>query len=279
MKRFNPLSSILVMFLFLSAGVNAQLKLPAPSSKATVSQTVGLTDITIDYSSPGVKGRVVFGELVPFDEIWRAGANSATKITFSDEVTISATKVPKGSYSIFIIPGKTDWTIILNKNATASTAEYKQAEDMVRISAKPETISMRERLAFQIVDFDDSKATVSMEWDKTRVSFGLTCATDSQALENIKSSLGGTWRTYNSAARYMLGKDDYETALKYANQSIQLSEEWFNVWVKASILSKMKKNKEAYDLAVKAKSLGDKEGAGFFFKDQVEEAIAKWPKN
>ena len=278
MKQIYSLSSAILLFLFLSVGAYAQLQLPAPSSKASVMQTVGLTDITIDYSSPGVKGRTIFGGLVPYDAIWRTGANSATKITFSKDVTISGTKVSKGSYSIFTIPGKAEWTIIINKNASASASEYKQSEDAVRVPAKAEVSPMRERMAFQVVDFDDSKATVSLEWDKVRVGFTVECATDEQALENIKSSLGGTWRTYNSAARYMLEKNDYEAALKYANQSIQLSEEWFNVWVKASILSKMSKNKAAYDLAAKAKMLGDKNPDGFFFKDQVEEALAKWPK-
>lgn len=278
MKKLTATSTILSIYLFFSTGIFAQLQLPAPSLKASVMQTVGLTDITIDYSSPGVKGRTIFGALVPFDEIWRTGANSATKLTLSKDVTISGTKVPKGSYSIFTIPGKAEWTIIINKNSTASTSEYKQAEDIVRIVAKPEVATMRERLAFQIVDFDDSKGTIALEWEKVRVSFVVECATDEQAMENIKSSLGGTWRTYNSAARYMLEKKDYETALKYANQSIQLTEDWFNVWVKASILSKMNKNKEAYELASKAKMLGDKNADGFFFKDQVDEALAKWPK-
>ena len=278
MKLFYSFCSSFILFLFLSVGSYAQLQLPAPSSKATVSQTVGLTDISIEYNSPGVKGRVIFGDIVPFDQIWRTGANSSTKITFGKDVMIAGAKVAKGTYSIFTIPGKADWSIIINKNSTASTSEYKQAEDVVRVTAKPEVSPMRERMAFQIVDFDDSKATVSLEWDKTRVSFSVDCATDEQALENIKSSLGSTWRTYNSAARYMFDKKDYETALKYANQSIQLSEEWFNVWVKATILSKMNKNKEAYELATKAKTLGDKNPDGFFFKDQVEEAIAKWPK-
>ncbi|TAH42569.1 MAG: DUF2911 domain-containing protein [Bacteroidetes bacterium] len=278
MKHIYSLSSAILIFLFFSIGSYAQLQLPAPSPKASVSQTVGLTDISIEYSSPGAKGRTIFGDLVPYDAIWRTGANSATKITFSKDVNIAGTKVSKGTYSIFTIPGKTEWTIIINKNANASTSEYKQAEDAVRLTAKAEVAPMRERMAFQIVDFDDSKGTVSLEWDKVRVGFTVECATDEQALENIKSSLGGTWRTYNSAARYMLEKKDYETALKYANQSIQLTEDWFNVWVKASILSKMNKNKEAYDLALKAKTLGDKNVEGFFFKTQVEEAIAKWPK-
>jgi len=278
MKKFYSILSAAIFGLFISGGAYAQMQLPAPSPKATVSQMVGLTEISIEYSSPGVKERTIFGGLVPYDEIWRTGANSSSKISFSKDVTISGAKVPKGTYSIFTIPGKTDWSIIINKDADASVSEYKQGNDAVRINAKPEVISNRERLSFQIVDFEDSRAIVNLEWAQTRVSFAVECATDEQALENIKSSLGGTWRTYNSAARYMLDKKDYETALKYANQSVQLSEEWFNTWVKASILSKMNKNKEAYDLAAKAKTMGDKNPDGFFFKDQVEEALAKWPK-
>jgi len=278
MKRFMHSNTLLLLFIFLSSGVFAQLNLPAPSPKATVSQTVGLTDISIEYSSPGVKGRTIFGDLVPYDKVWRTGANASTKITFSKDVSISGTKVPKGTYAILTIPGKTQWTVILSKNTTASVNEYKQEEDMLRLTVTPEAAPMRERLAFQFVDFEDSKVTVSLEWDKTRVSFPVTLSTDEQASENIKSTLGGTWRMYNAAARYALEKNDLANALKYADQSLQLSEEWFNTWTKANILSKMMKNKDAYDLAAKAKTLGDKNPDGFFFKDQVEEALVKWPK-
>jgi hypothetical protein len=278
MKRFMHSNTLLLLFIFLSSGVFAQLNLPAPSPKATVSQTVGLTDISIEYSSPGVKGRTIFGDLVPYDKVWRTGANASTKITFSKDVSISGTKVPKGSYAILTIPGKTQWTVIISKNTTASVNEYKQEEDMVRLTVTPEAAPMRERLAFQFINFEDSKVTVSLEWDKTRVSFPVTLNTDEQAAENIKSTLGGTWRMYNAAARYALEKNDLANALKYADQSLQLSEEWFNTWTKANILSKMMKNKDAYDLAAKAKTLGDKNPDGFFFKDQVEEALVKWPK-
>ncbi|HNS11622.1 MAG TPA: DUF2911 domain-containing protein [Bacteroidia bacterium] len=278
MKKIYSILSAVVFAVFVSGGAYAQLQLPAPSPKATLSQMVGLTEISIEYSSPGVKGRTIFGDLVPYDQVWRTGANASTKISFSKDVTIAGTKVAKGTYSLLSIPGKTDWSIIINKDADVSVPDYKQANDVVRVSAKPENISKRERLSFQVVDFEDSRAIVNLEWDQTRVSFAVECATDEQALENIKNSLGGTWRTYNSAARYMLDKNDYETALKYANQSLQLSEEWFNTWVKASILSKMKKNKEAYELASKAKTLGDKNPDGFFFKTQVEDALATWPK-
>ena len=103
--------------LLAAAPALAQLDLPRPSPKATVSQTVGLTDITITYCRPGVKGRVIWGGLVPYDQVWRTGANEATTITFSDEVTIEGTKLPAGTYGLFTIPGKDEWTVIFNKGA------------------------------------------------------------------------------------------------------------------------------------------------------------------
>ncbi|REJ84480.1 MAG: DUF2911 domain-containing protein [Bacteroidetes bacterium] len=279
MKKTYNLFAALVLLCFYSINSNAQLQLPASSPKAVVTQTAGLTDITIDYSSPGVKGRVVYGDLVPYDQVWRTGANAATKITFSKDVSINGTKVSKGSYSLFTIPGKVEWTIILNKDANVSVSAYKQDDDLMRFNVKPEVIPHRERFAFIISDFDDNKARIDMEWEKLRVSFNVNLFTDEQAADNIKNTLGGTWRMYNAAARYQMDtKKDYESALKHVNQSIALSDEWFNNWVKAQVLSAMKKNKEAYEHATKAKTLGDKAGEGFFFKDQVEKALKEWPK-
>ena len=113
----------------LAAGTAAaqQLDLPRPSPNAKVTQSIGLTEVTVEYSCPGVKGRAVWGTVVPYDQLWRAGANAATKVTFSKDVTIDGKPVPAGSYSLFAIPGKSTWTVILNKNATASTREYTQA--------------------------------------------------------------------------------------------------------------------------------------------------------
>lgn len=264
--------------ILLAAGMShAQLQLPQPSPKATVTQTVGLTDITIEYSSPGVKGRTIWGGLEAYDSIWRAGANASTKITFSKEVTIEGTSVPKGSYSVFIIPSKGDWTIILNKNASASVGQYKMVEDMVRVKAKPQEIPFRERLAYAVTNFTDSTASIDMEWEKVRVSFNVKLDTDKQALENINNTLGGTWRAYANAARYMLDtKKDYDAGLKYIDQSVSLKEDWYNVWIKAQLQAAKKMTKEAYASALKAKELGDKNPGGFFFKDQVEKAVKDW---
>lgn len=254
----------------------AQLQLPQPSPAASVTQTVGLTDITIEYSSPGVKGRTVYGGLVPYNQVWRTGANAATKISFSKDVTIEGNKVPKGKYSIFTIPSATEFTVILNKDLNASADSYKKEDDQLRVVAKTKPCEFRERLAFMFSNFTDSQTSIDFEWDKTRVSFNVNVDTDAQAAENIDKELGRTWRTYNSAARYHLdNKKDLETGMKYADQSISLKEDWFNTWTKAQLYSAMNKPADAYKYAMKAKELGDK-SSSFFYKDQVEKALVDW---
>ena len=276
MKKSIFKTVFIICAAFQISNVSAQLVLPQPSPKASVMQTVGLTDITIDYSSPGVKGRNIWGDVVPFDKVWRAGANSATKITFSKDVSIEGTNVPKGSYSIFMIPSKAEWTIIINKNPTASMDEYKQDMDLLRIKSAPTSISNRERLAYMITDFNDDAATISMEWEKVRVSFKIALATDKQSIENIDKTTGGTWSIYNSAARFYFEKKDYDKALGYANQSLSLSQQWFNNWMKAQILAAKGLTSEAYKFALTAKEIGDQKPEGFFYKSQVEKAISDW---
>lgn len=273
MKKIKTLA---IALLSASTFAFAQVQLPQPSPKASVTQTAGLTDITIDYSSPAVKSRTIWGELVPFDKVWRAGANAATKITFSKDVTINGTAVAKGTYSVFAIPSKAEWTIIINKDANASESQYKQENDIVRIKAAPSVIPHRERLAYSISDFNDDKATVSLEWEKVKVSFDIVLATAKQADENVDRSLGEIWRTYNNTARYYYDQKNYDKALTYINQSIAASNQWFNNWVKAQILAAKGDTKSAYEHALKAKGLGDENPQGFFFKDQVEKALAEW---
>ncbi len=142
------------------------------SPKASISQTVGFTDITISYSRPGVKGRKIWGGLVPYDKVWRAGANEATKITFSTDVTIEGKKLAKGSYGFFAIPGKSEWTLIFNKVADQWGAfEYNEAEDALRINVKPEKNNFTEWLRYEITKTSDSTAVISLEWEKLKVPF------------------------------------------------------------------------------------------------------------
>jgi hypothetical protein len=142
------------------------------SPKAEVMQTVGFTDVRIVYSRPGVKGRTIWGKLVPYDAVWRAGANEATKITFSTDVTIEGKKLKKGSYSFFVIPGKKEWTIIFNKVADQWGAfEYNESEDALRVKVKTEGNSWQEWLAYTISKTSDTTAVIRLEWEKLKVPF------------------------------------------------------------------------------------------------------------
>jgi hypothetical protein len=255
-----------------------QLELPRPSPAAKVAQTVGLTDITVEYSAPGVKGRKIWGELLPYDRLWRAGANAATKVTFSRDVKLGGKPVAAGSYAFFAIPGKASWTLILNKDiAQAGTgANYKQELDVLRISAKPQAIPMRERLAYQIIDFDDAHATLALEWERIRVSLPIQVDTDAQVKTNLQAFAAEAWRPWNNAARYQLEtKKDYDAGLALIEKSLQLSEEWLNLWTKAQLLAAKGKYKEAYPLAERANALGQKADV-FFFADDVKKALADW---
>lgn len=254
----------------------AQMDLPAPSPGAMVKQTVGVTDITINYSSPGVKGRKIFGGLLPFNNVWRTGANAPTTISFSKDVMIGGTKVAKGEYAIMTIPTATDITFILSKDLNVSEDSYKMEDDVVRIKAAVKPCEMRERMTFMFSNFNDEGTSIDLEWEKTRASFTVSTETDAQAMASIEKELGRTWRTYNSAARYLLDrKKDLPTAMKYVDQSISLKDEWYNNWTKAQIYEAMDQKTEAYKYAMKAKELGDK-SSSFFFKDRVEQALVDW---
>jgi hypothetical protein len=258
----------------------ADLELPRPSPNAKLTQQVGLTDVTVDYSSPGVKGRKIWDGLVPYGKLWRTGANTATKITFSKDATFAGKAVPAGTYALFTIPAKGAWTVILSKNANqAGTGQdYKQDQDLLRAQVTPKAAPIRERLAFIFSDMTDDKASLDLEWEKLRLSIPIVVATEQQALANIQGALDNTWRTYANAARYMLEtKKDYDTGLKYVDQSLALKEDWYNLWFKAELLAAKGNYKDAVATAEKADALG-KKSAMFFFQADVEKGLADWKK-
>lgn len=267
-----------VFSLLLVGGLNAQPDLPQPSPKAMVMQTVGLTDVTVEYSSPGVKDRAIFGDLVPYDTLWRTGANMATKITFSKDVKVGGSDVKAGSYSIFTIPGKTEWTFIINTDYNqGGTGSYDKAKDVVRVKVKSNTIASKERLAFSITNFSEEGGNITLEWSTVQINVPFTVSTAAQAMKNIENATNSTWRVYAQSARYLIEHDgDMNKALELANTSIKLSEGWYNTWMKAQALSKLGKKKEALEAAKKAYELGNKNPEGFFYKAIVEKAIQDW---
>jgi len=270
--------SVLAVLVFSGFLLKAQ-DIPKPSPLVILSQTVGLTEIKIEYSSPAVSGRKIWDGLVPYGELWRTGANMATKITFSKDVTISNQRISAGTYSLFTIPGKTEWTVILNKDAELSgTSGYKEANDALRFKVKPQEGQMRERLLFLIADFTMDEAVIALEWEKIRIPFTVKLDTEKQAMESIQKTLAQEWRPFANSARYILEYgSDLDLALSYINTSISISDEWFNNWIKAQILAKKGDKKEALKFAQRAKELGDK-SPGFFYKSQVEKALEDWKK-
>lgn len=256
----------------------APLPLPALSPHASVTQTVGVTDITVDYSSPGRKERVIFGGLVPWSRLWRTGANAATKLTVSRDVTVAGTAVKAGTYSIFTIPNEASWTVILNTNPGATTDSYDPKLDALRFEAKPTQVPRRERMAFIFSDMTDDGVRLDLEWEDTRVSLPIAVATAALAKADIDGYVAGAWRPLAGAARYTAASlKDAPRAMQLIDASIAVQETWYNVWIKAGFLAETKDKKGAYKLAQRALELG-RNDKGFFFKDQVEKALKEWPK-
>jgi hypothetical protein len=172
-------SFIIFLLLLLNGNAFAQNNGVRVSPKAAVLQIAGLTEVRIDYSRPGVKGREIWGELVPYDKVWRAGANEATKIIFSTDVKINGKELKAGSYSLFIIPTKNNWTIIFNKTADQWGAfEYNEAEDALRIEVTPVKGIMKEWLAYTITKISKHSAMVQLEWEKLVVPFTVDSSGD-----------------------------------------------------------------------------------------------------
>ncbi|WP_224364565.1 DUF2911 domain-containing protein [Hyalangium versicolor] len=277
MKNTAFKSVFVILVALIALPVSAQLQLPAPSPAAKVMQQVGLTDISLEYSSPGVKGRKIWGALVPWDAPWRSGANASTKITFSRDVTFGGKPVPAGTYAIVSFPSQKGWSIALNKELGLWQGKsYDAADDVVRVSATTAPIPNRERLTFLFSNTTDTGTSLDLEWEKLRISVPIQVDTVGQAQANIKSALDNAWRPHMSAASYVAENlKDVDTALKYVDTSISIDSNWQNNWVKAELLAKKGNYAEARKHAQVAWDLGQK-SPNFFYKDAVAKALADW---
>jgi hypothetical protein len=254
--------------------------MPAPSPKAKVEQRVGITDFSVDYSSPGVKGRKIFGGLVPYDKMWRTGANASTKLTASRDFTIGSTTVPKGTYSVFTIPGAASWTVILNKNAEASTDEYDAKDDAARVTVTPDAIPARERMTFIFSNTTDDATRLDLEWDTLRVSIPIKLDTRAQVMAGIDETLAEAWRPYYQAGRYLVESGgNVDTALGYLDTSIGIKSNWWNNWWRAQALAKKGKTADAIAAGEKTLELGKgNETFENFFKADVQKTVDGWKK-
>jgi Uncharacterized protein conserved in bacteria len=234
--------------LFLSICASSlfaqQLKVPQASPHAVVEETLGVTSISVDYHRPSVNNRKIFGGLVPYDVLWRAGANQPTHITFSTPVKVEGQDVPAGTYSLFFIPGQQQWTLVLSTFTGGwGTYSYDPSEDLVRVKVTPQPADMTERMAFTFDDAkDNSSVNLAMRWEKLRVPVKIEADTKKLVAEGIKRDLRSElyWNApvWTQAASYMLSNGNDDLALQYVNHAIDMQPSAQNLRLKARIIEK-----------------------------------------
>lgn len=274
------------LIIFILAAVSlpalAQINTPQPSPLGTITQKVGLTDISINYSRPGVKDRKIFGELVPFGEMWRVGANASTKIKFSDNVSIQGQDVPAGEYALYMIPRADKWTVVIHKNITywGVGDKYTEEEDLMRFDVVPTKYPVKiETLTFNIADVKNDECTIEMLWENTGISFAVNTQVDAKVMAEIAEKMKGvSASTYYQAARYYLENDkDIDQALEWINKALVDNEKFWIVRQKALILEKMERYPEAIAAAELSKKLAE-EAKNSHYVMLNEKSIAEWQK-
>jgi len=260
-KRMLLASLAIGAVLLIASASHAQsiLNLPRPSQHAVVTQRIGITDISVNYSRPLVNNRQIWGKIVPYGQVWRAGANENTTIEFTDAVSVEGKPLAKGTYGLHMIPGEREWTVIFSKNATSwGSFSYRQEEDALRVQAKPQASEFREALAYDFDEVKPESTVVTMRWEKVAVPFRVTVPVNDVVQADLKSQLRTgsqyIWESWDEAATYLLNaKTDLPQALDYANHSIQLESRFDNLLTKSQILEAMGKKDEA--LVIRSKAL------------------------
>jgi len=246
--------ALCLAILGLGGTVSAQndLNLPDVSQAAEVKQRIALTDITVKYHRPLVNGRKIWGGLVPYGKVWRAGANENTTIEFSDPVSVEGKPLAKGVYGLHMIPNQDSWTVIFSKTNTAwGSYSYKQDEDALRVNVKPKPLAASEEaLEFEFEDLKPDSTAVTLKWEKLGVPFTVSIKDAEQTLQNIRAQLKGrgqfTWQALDEGAQFCLArKINLDEALRWADASIQNEERFDNVSTKADILKALNRPDEA----------------------------------
>jgi hypothetical protein len=284
MKRLIAIGlAALVTFLLVAGSAEAQLETPRPSPKGTVTQKVGVMDVSVTYSRPGIKGRKIFGGLVPYGEVWRTGANEATTISFSDEVALEGHKISAGEYTLYTIPGKDVWTIIINTKPSWGT-QYDEKEDVLRFKVKPErSPSPIETFTINIANISTSTANIELAWENTVVKFKMEFDVDAKLMAQIKEAMANPYSDvaqmyYRSADYYFTTNKDLNQALEWVDKSLEINGDAFWVWrLKSRIQAELKDYKSAITTAeigmAKAEKAGNKQYVKF-----NKDAIAEWGK-
>lgn len=245
-----------------AAPAAARLELPRPSQKATVTQTVGLTDLSVVYSRPGVKGRVIWGDLVPYDQPWRTGANEATTFTCSQDVTVEGQPLPTGTYSLFTIPGVKEWTVVFNTQKDLWGAyQYQPEHDTLRVQVTPREAPHEEWMSFRFDDPTWSGTTLTLYWDQLAVPIRIDVNDVEECLAAVRDSIGNAsaddWRTLYRGASFCLDAGvNLEEGAKWAERSVAISKGYYNTSLLARYRAAARDLKGAIALAEEAIGIG-----------------------
>jgi hypothetical protein len=286
MKKLH--AGLLFLFAFLLLNrmeVLAQLATPAASPLATVSQRVGLTDITLKYSRPSLKGRKMLGQTLPYGKPWRTGANNATTLTFSEDVTVGGKKVPAGEYALYTIPNASQWTVILNKNTKlgGSTHLYKAEQDVARFQVKPtKTATTTETLTINFADLTSSTANLEILWENTSVKIPIVTEVDSKVMAQIQKQVINGQNVspdmYAAAANYYLeNKKDPKLALTWIKKANEKDPKFFTLHAQAKIQAWNKDYKGAIATAERSMAMA-KEAKNDDYVRMNQKAISEWQK-
>jgi len=236
---------------FKNGGQATELAIPTLSQHAAVTQRIGLTDVTINYHAPLAGGRKLWGTAVPYDRVWRSGANQNTTISFSEDVSVEGKPLAAGTYGLHTIPTADQWTIIFSKNSTSwGSFSYDEKEDALRVTVKPHEAEFRESLAYTFDDIKSDSALATLRWEKLAVPFRVSTDVKAITLRSIKNQLrntgGFSWAGYDEAANWCLDNNyELEQALKWEDTSIQNEDRFENNLNKSEILAATGKKQEA----------------------------------
>ena len=257
---------------------------PQLSPGAGIMQTVGVTDFTVKYSRPSIKGRKIFADsstLAPYNQLWRTGANTPTTFESSTEFSFGDKKVPAGKYALYSIPAGAAWTVILNKNFTDGSETYKETEDVARVMVMPTSGSFTETFTIDFSNITDSTANLNLSWSSVKVPIRISIETETLTMTALNKAIAEKPEdvaVLQNAAGYLLRQNkDLPQALSMADKSIGLKETYSNLWLKAQILAKLGKVSEALPIAQKALTVGTTTSDGAFvsfYKGQIEKGVA-----
>jgi len=275
-------SLIAALMLLTATAAFAQQgpRAPRVSPKSSLMQTVGLTDITVNYNRPGVKGRAIWGALVPYDKVWRTGANEATTIEFSDDVWINGSKLAKGLYSLHTIPTASQWTVIFNSVAEQwGSYSYDAAKDALRVQVTPEAADHREWLSFEIPEMTTDTAKIVIRWEKLAVPFTVDTKSTERTLAGFKNAMQPDWRTPYMAADFAFNNKGVATDQElsdWLDKSLSINENISNLWLKARFLERHGKKAEAIKAAEAAVAKASPQQADF--ASEIKRNLENWKK-